>query len=85
VDILIRGITDGLKKRIDRRAALHGNSLSREMTLLIEHALADEEAREDTPRAGLGTRLSNLVATEDWPEEFFVEREMLDRESPDFS
>jgi plasmid stability protein len=84
-DILIRGVADDLKKRIDRRANLHGNSLSREITRLIEHALADEESRETLSRERLGTRLSQLIPTADWTDDFVVERDKTDREPPDFS
>ncbi|HLW92365.1 MAG TPA: hypothetical protein VKS78_13840 [Roseiarcus sp.] len=84
-DILIRGISDELKKRIDRQAALHGNSLSREITLLIERALGDQEARDNSREKGLGTRLLELIPTEHWTDEFIVERDKTDREPPNFS
>ena len=84
VDILVRGIPDDLKSRIDGRAARHGHSLSREITLLIRQALAAPEAQDETP-GGLGTRLASLVPAEDWTHDFIVEREISDREPPDFS
>jgi plasmid stability protein len=84
VDILIRGIPDDLKSRIDGRAARHGHSLSREITILIRQALAAQEAQSETP-GGLGTRLASLVPAEDWTDDFIVEREQSDREPPDFS
>ena len=84
-DILIRGLADELKRRIDQRAALHGNSLSREIALLVERALSDEEARENSRDKGLGTRILELVPTGEWTDEFIVERDKTDREPPDFS
>jgi antitoxin FitA len=84
VDILIRGIPDDLKSRIDGRAARHGHSLSREITILIRQALAAQEAQDETPE-GLGTRLASLVPAADWADELIVERERSDREPPDFS
>jgi plasmid stability protein len=85
VDILIRDVADDLKRRIDRRARLHGNSLSKEITCLIEHALADTEAREKSPGEPLGTRLSQLISAPDWTDDFIIERDKSDREPPDFS
>ncbi len=84
-DILIRGLTDELNRRIDQRAALHGNSLSREIALLIERALSEEEASENSRDMGLGTRISQLVPPAEWTDEFIVERDKTDREPPDFS
>jgi hypothetical protein len=33
----------------------------------------------------LGTRLASLVPAEEWTHDFIVEREISDREPPDFS
>jgi antitoxin FitA len=84
VDILIRGIPDDLKSRIDGRAARHGHSLSNEITLLIKEALAADEARDEAPE-GLGTRLASLVQAADWTDDFVVDRDKSDRAPPDFS
>lgn len=85
VDILIRGVPEDLKRRIDGRASRHGHSLSREITLLIRQALADREARDDEPATGLGTRLATLIPEADWTDDLIVERDKADREPPDFS
>jgi hypothetical protein len=82
---MVRGVPDELKKRIDRQATLHGNSLSREITLLIESSLGDQEAQENSRGKGLGTRLLELIPTEDWTDDFIVERDKTDRKPPDFS
>jgi plasmid stability protein len=84
VDILIRGVPEDLKRRIDGRASLHGHSLSHEITLLIREALADREAR-DGETTGLGTRLAQLISAADWSDDLIVERDPSDREPPDFS
>jgi plasmid stability protein len=84
-DILIRGVPDDLKKRIDGRASRHGHSLSREITLLIRQALESEEARNDAPAIGLGTRLASLIPAADWTDDYLVDRDRSDREPPDFS
>jgi plasmid stability protein len=74
-----------LKSRIDGRAARHGHSLSREITLLVQHALAAQEASDEAPTKGLGTRLASLVPAADWTDNLIVERDKSDREPPDFS
>jgi plasmid stability protein len=84
VDILIRGVPEDLKRRIDGRASRHGHSLSHEITLLIREALADREAR-DEEATGLGTRLAQLISGADWSDDLIVERDQSDREPPDFS
>jgi plasmid stability protein len=79
-DILIQGLSEDLKRRIDRHASLHGNSRLEEIVRLIEYAL---KADEGVP-AGLGTRLSQLISAADWDHNFIVERDKTDREPPDF-
>jgi plasmid stability protein len=85
VHILIRGVPEDLKRRIDGRARRHGHSLSREITLLIKQALADQEVRDEEPAQGLGTRLASLISEADWTDDLIVERDRSDREPPDFS
>jgi plasmid stability protein len=84
VDILIRGVPEELKRRIDGCASRHGHSLSREITLLIVQALAEQEARDEESATGLGTRLAMLILAADWTDDLIVERDSSDREPPAF-
>ncbi|MFA7265037.1 MAG: Arc family DNA-binding protein [Candidatus Nanopelagicales bacterium] len=46
-DISIRGLDDGVKQKLRRRAAAHGRSMEAEVRAIITMAVADEQPRRD--------------------------------------
>jgi antitoxin FitA len=70
-DILIRNVPNPLKRQIEDRARAHKHSLSREIIVLIERALAQTKPPESSElKGGLGTELSQLVPKEDRWDDF---------------
>lgn len=79
-DILIRDVTDELRRKLEERAREHRRSLSSEAAALLERALAAPEPSE----FGLGAELSQLVPREYWTDDFIQPREKGERPPPDF-
>jgi plasmid stability protein len=84
-DILIRNMPADLKRQIEDRARRGRHSLSREIQLLLERALAQTTRPEGKQLVGgLGTRLAGLIKEEDWDDAFIQPRDNTEREPPTF-
>ena len=46
-DISVRGLGDGVKQKLRRRAAAHGRSMEAEVRAIITMAVTDEQPRRD--------------------------------------
>ena len=46
-DISVRGLDDGVKQKLRRRAAAHGRSMEAEVRAIITMAVTDERPRRD--------------------------------------
>jgi len=46
-DISVRGLDDGVKQKLRRRAAAHGRSMEAEVRAIITMAVTDEQPRRD--------------------------------------
>jgi plasmid stability protein len=78
-DLLIRGIDQKLKRRIQESAVKNNRSLSEEAKLLIQRALATDNSNRK-----LGTEMFNLVRPEDRGDDLIFEIAGEIREPPDF-
>ncbi len=81
-DILVRNVPAELKRQIEERARAHKHSLSREITALLQRALAQAKPLESHElEGGLGTELSQLLPKEyRWDD--FVQPSRDDPERP---
>jgi plasmid stability protein len=52
--VIVRNLEDSVKRKLQRRAAKHGRSLSEEVREILREAVKDE----DKPEKGLGTRIA---------------------------
>ena len=81
-DILIRDVPAELKRQIEERARAHKHSLSREITALLQRALAQAKPLESRElEGGLGTELSRLLPKE-YRSDDFVQPSRDDPERP---
>ena len=46
-DISVRGLDDGVKQKLRRRAAAHGRSMEAEVRAIITMSVTDEQPRRD--------------------------------------
>ena len=46
-DISVRGLDDGVKQKLRRRAAAHGRAMEAEVRAIITMAVTDEQPRRD--------------------------------------
>lgn len=52
--LLVRGLDDDVKMRLQQRAARHGQSMEAEARAILREALK----QDDAPRGGLGSRIA---------------------------
>jgi len=64
---VVRNLEENVKRRLRRRAKIHGRSMEEEVRVIIREAVSDKLA----PQEGVGTRLAKLFA--DVPPEFKIE------------
>ena len=81
-DILLRDIPPEMKRQIKDLAHGHRRSLSNEVKHLLERALS--QAPRAQGASGLGTQLKQLIAPEDWTDDFLQPRDQDERPAPDF-
>ena len=66
--VIVRNLDDAVKRKLQRRAAKHGNSMEEEIRDILRDAVKDE----NLPRKGLGTeiaeRFSGMELEDDIPE-----------------
>ena len=54
--LIVRDLDDGIKRKLQRRAARHGRSMEEEVRDILRDAVKDE----DHPRGGFGTEAAKL-------------------------
>jgi hypothetical protein len=79
-DLLIRGLSPGLRRQIQERAKKNHRSLSDEAKSLIQRGLI-----ASVPSGGLGTRMFSMVREEDRGDDLVFEIPGQIREPPDFT
>jgi hypothetical protein len=79
-DLLIHDLPPELARRIEERARANRRSVSEEAGALLQRALGGREGE----KPGLGTWLSQLVAKDDWTDEFIQPRDNSERPPVDF-
>ena len=82
-DLLIRGIPDGLKRRLQEEAIRHGRNLSDEAKFQIRKGIAIMDASEGKAGDHLATLLSGGYFTEAELHEIETSRAEPDRSPPD--
>ena len=85
-DILVRNMPAELKRQIEERARSHKHSLSREITALLQRALAETKPLESSElQGGLGSELARIFPKELRSEDFILPtRDDPERPPPTF-
>ncbi len=78
-DLLIRKVTQRMKRQLEERARMHGRSLSEEAKALLAEAL-----QEPTKSRKLGTELFSLIKPEHRGDDLLFEIGGAPRKPPDF-
>jgi plasmid stability protein len=66
--LLVRNLEDGVKRKLQRRAARHGRSMEEEVRDILRNAVRDEGCSERGLGSAIAARFKGIGLEEDIPE-----------------